>query len=81
MPWRTAFDAWRDVGLHCLRCQNITAKSFWILSIGLNEVFESFERLNVRFKTAWQTCVMKGGIWSWKGATGPSTRCPGGGAI
>ena len=27
----TAFDAWRDVGLHCLRLhclQNITAKSF-----------------------------------------------------
>ena len=24
----TAFDAWHDVGFHCLWCQNITAKSF-----------------------------------------------------
>ena len=40
----TAFDAWRDVGLHCLWCQNITAKIFCILSNGLNEVFKSVKR-------------------------------------
>ena len=43
----TAFDAWRDVGLHCLRCQNITAKSFCILSNGLNEVFKLLNALKV----------------------------------
>ena len=43
--------------------------SFWICW--------TLKRLKVRFKTAWQTCVMKGGIWSWRGASGPSIRCPG----
>ena len=63
----TAFEAWRDVGLHCLRSQNITAKSFWIISNGLNEVFESVERLNVyKFVSK----LLDKPVW-WRGASGP----------
>ena len=57
---------------HCLKLLNPfkwSKWSFWICW--------TLKRLKVRFKTAWQTCVMKGGISSWRGASGPSTRCPG----
>ena len=54
-------------------------KAFESFQMVLMKFFNLLNALKVRFKTAWQTCVMKGGIWSWRGASGPSTRWPGGG--
>ena len=42
--------------------------------------FNLLNALKVRFKTAWQSSVMKGSIWSWRRASGTSTRWLGRGA-
>ena len=49
----TAFDAWRDVGLHCLYGVKISLlKAFESFQMVLMKFFNLLNALKVRFKTA-----------------------------